>query len=159
MLEIILPILVYVVPFLILLGLGFFVGGTTERRHYARIERREQEMSDMLLTQVKTFPHAISGERAPELICAEVVVATDYLKSLFAKFRNFFGGEVRSYQTLMDRARREALLRVQARARHRGHNALCNIRIQTADVGGNSLERKVATVAVIASATAYTADA
>ncbi len=91
------------------------------------------------------------------MIVGEAVIATDYLKSFLAKLRNIFGGRVGSYQSLMVRARREALLRIVEEAKRQGYNAVCNVRMQTADVGGNSTMRRVAMVAILASATAYTA--
>lgn len=137
------------------LALGLFVGSYQERRHFRSIEQREGQMADMLVTQLKSFPHSQSGPKPPRLIVSEVVIATDYLKSFLAKLRNIFGGRVRSYQSLLIRARREAVLRLMEQAHHDGYNALCNVRLETADVGGNSTMRRVATVAILASATAY----
>ena len=60
-----------------------------------------------------------------------------------------------SCQTLLIRPRREALLRIVEAASQQGYNAVCNVRFETADVGGISTMRKVAMVAIVASATAY----
>ena len=139
--------------FLILLGL--IVGRARERAHFRSIERREAATADVLVTQLKTFPNRVRGESAPALFMGEAVMATDYLKSFIARIHNIFGGQVTSYQTLLIRARREALLRIVEAARQQGYNAVCNVRFETADVGGNSTMRKVAMVAIIASATAY----
>ena len=141
-----------------LLGLGFFVGGFNERRHFAHIALREANHGDMLVTQTKNFPLGVAIETAPTMVTGEVVIATDYLKNYFAKWRNIFGGRVRSYQSLLERARREAILRMLDEASARGLNALCNVRLETADVGGNTAQRKVAMVAIIASGTAYYAE-
>lgn len=140
---------------LFLLALGLFVGRHTERRHFRNIEQRERQMSDMLVTQLKSFPATAPGDPPACLVVAEVVIATDYLKSFLAKLRNIFGGEVKSYRSLLVRARSEATLRMQEQASRQGYNAICNVRFQMADIGGNSTTRKVATVAIIASGTAY----
>ena len=87
----------------------------------------------------------------------EVVIATDYLKSFQATIRKIFGGRLGSYQTLLDRARREALLRVIEQAQDQGYNAVCNVRLETADVGGNTSQRRVAMVGILGSGTAYQA--
>ena len=42
----------------------------------------------------------------------------DYLKNFLSRIRNIFGGEMKSYRTLMVRARREALLRIVEQAVH-----------------------------------------
>ena len=141
--------------FLFLILLGLFAGGWSERRHYEKLKRREQQTSDILVTQIKTYPSAAPENAQPRMVIAEVVIATDYLKSFLAKLRNIFGGEVKSFYSLMDRARREAIVRILEQAQQHGYNAVCNVRIQTADVGGNSTMRKVAMVAIIASGTAY----
>ena len=140
---------------LFLLSLGLFAGRYTERKHVLSLEMRERRLQDCLVTQLKSFPAAIPGTLPPCLFVGEAVIATDYLKSFLANLRNIFGGEVRSYQSLLTRARREALVRIQEQARQQGYNAICNVRFQTADVGGNSTMRRVAMVAIIASGTAY----
>ena len=140
---------------LFLLALGLFAGRYIERKHFRDIERRERQMSDMLVTQLKSFPAADLDTPVACLVVAEVVIATDYLKSFLASLRNIFGGEIKSYQSLLARARSEATLRIQEQARRQGYNAICNVRYETADVGGNSTMRKVAMAAIIASGTAY----
>ena len=145
--------------FAFFLLLGLFVGGYRERSHFARLDQRERALSDMLVTQLKSFPSAVTGESPPTLLVAEAVIGTDYLKSFLAGLRNIFGGEIRSYQTLLVRARREALLRVMEQAESRGYNAVCNVRFSMADIGGNTgSQKKVAIAALMASGTAYHAD-
>ena len=141
---------------LFLIGLGYIAGTIAEQRHIAGLTRRERENGSFLVTQLKTFPAHVARDPAPQMIVAETVIATDYFKSFLAGLRRFFGGEVRSFHSLLSRARREATQRVVEQARALGYNAICNLRLETADVGGSSANRKGATmVAIIASATAY----
>jgi uncharacterized protein YbjQ (UPF0145 family) len=95
----------------------------------------------------------------PRLFTGEVTIGSDAMKNWLAKWRKFFGGEIRSYETLQRRARREACLRVVEQARSEGYNALCNLRIDGADIVGaasNPRRRKqAAIVSVLASGTAY----
>lgn len=142
-----------------LLGLGLFVGGAVERAHFKRLAEREEEIADVLVTQLASYPDIDPRGRPPEAFFAEVVVASDYLKNFLAGFRRFFGGEILSYQRLMDRARREAILRLVEQARAAGFDALCNVRVETADVGGNNAnynkKQKAMMAPILASATAY----
>jgi len=140
---------------LFLLALGFFVGHYRETSHIRNLDQREQQMSDMLVSQLKSFPASGPGAAPPQMFFGETVIATDYFKSFLAKFRNIFGGEVKSYQSLLIRARRESLMRVLEQARNQGYNAVCNVRYESADIGGNSTARQVAMVCIIATATAY----
>lgn len=146
-----------VVPTLVLLLLGLVVGGSRERLHIRHLDAREQQLSQMLATQVKTYPAAVTSSQPPTLLVAECIIATDYLKSFLAALRNIFGGEVRSYQSLLTRARREATLRILEQAREQGYNAICNLRLETADIGGSVTQTKrgAVMVAILASATAY----
>ncbi len=137
---------------LVVLGL---IGTYAERRHIANLVRREAATTKILATQTRRCMTAAEQSLTPTLIVAEVVIATDYLKQFFAKWRNIFGGEVRSYSTMLERAKREALLRLKEEARQKGYNAICNVRVDSADVGGSALQRRVAMAAVLASCTAY----
>ena len=148
-------LIIGLLTFLFLLALGWFVGGATEERHCRSLQQREEQQADCFVTQVKSYPNAAPDGPPSRMVVAEVVIATDYLKSFLARLRNIFGGEVRSYQSLLIRARREATLRILEEARRQGYNAVCNIRLDTADVGGSTATRKVAMVAIIASGTAY----
>lgn len=145
---------------LFLLLLGLLVGRTTEQNHFRNLRQREHELRDMLVTQIRSYPGFRPGESPPRMIVAEVVIATDYLKSFLAALRNLFGGEMKSYETMLERARREATLRILEQARQAGYNAVCNLRLETADIGGsaspvNNQKRRAVMATILASATAY----
>jgi len=145
---------ILIVLFLMALGYGF--GSLAERRHFRRLDERESRNTGFLVTQLKSFPNCAPGAMAPQLIVAETVVASDYFKTFLAGLRGLFGGEVRSFHSLLARARREATQRVVEQARELGYDAVCNLRIETADIGGNaSRKKKAAMVAIMVSATAY----
>ncbi len=145
------------VMFLALILLGLIAGGAAERAHFTSLAAREQATRGFLLTQTRRYLDIEPGGPPPQMLMAEVVIASDYLKSFLASLRNLFGGEVKSYQTLLERARREATLRIVEQARRQGYNAICNLRLETADIGGNFTGKGAAMVAIIASATAYRA--
>jgi len=48
--------------------------------------------------------------------------------------RNFFGGRVSSYETLVERARREATLRMKQEAAEFGAQVVFNLKLETASV-------------------------
>ena len=149
--------LFYFLPPLALLLLGYIAGTLTEKGHLKRLAGRERALSDMTVTNLRGYQPGAVGERRAEMVVGEVVIATDYWKTLLAKIRKIFGGELRSYLSLMERARREAIVRVLEEARRRGHNAVCNVRLVSADIGGSTANAKgAAMVAIMAWATAYT---
>jgi uncharacterized protein YbjQ (UPF0145 family) len=141
---------------LFFIGLGFFVGGAIERSHFRGLDRREGEHAGFLITQLKSYPGAVAGPSPPTMLCGEAVISSDYLKTWLASIRKIFGGEMRSYQSLLVRARREALLRIIEEARRLGYNAVCNVRYASTDIGGGAKRRNRAVmVTILASATAY----
>jgi uncharacterized protein YbjQ (UPF0145 family) len=118
--------------FLALLAAGFIVGQLLEKRHYASIFRREQELANLPAIASKHTP-AIHNIEAM-LVTGNVVVSVDYFKRFLAALRNFFGGRVKSYETLIDRARRESMLRMKEAAHAAGATIIFNIKIETASI-------------------------
>jgi uncharacterized protein YbjQ (UPF0145 family) len=62
---------------------------------------------------------------------------------------------MKSYHSLMDRARRETTVRLLESAREMGYNAICNLRMEPADIGGNIGKKGSVMVCIVGSATAY----
>lgn len=143
-----------------LLAMGLFIGGYNERQHLESMRQREVAVGDLLVTQIKSYPASAPGAATPTLLVSEVVISSDYLKTFLAGLRNIFGGEVKSFQTMLERSRAEALLRLKEQAVAQGYNALCNVRLETADLGGreSSQKNRIVMAPIIASATAYQAE-
>lgn len=149
--DIIIPVALTVV----LLMLGFSIGTITEYRHFKNLQRREQALNHIVQTQNRIFLAPTPGEVPPAIICCETAIASDYFKNFLAAFRKLFGGEMRSYHSLMVRARRETLTKMLEQANLRGYNAICNVRLETADVGGNFQKKGTVMVCMLGTATAY----
>lgn len=114
---------------------GFVAGRLNERRHYASIRRRERELADVLVFAIRFPPPGLTAP-AMKLVTGSAVIADDYFKSLVAGLHSFFGGRVRSYESLLDRARREAVLRMKAEARSFAAGMIVNVKFQTFAVPG-----------------------
>jgi uncharacterized protein YbjQ (UPF0145 family) len=120
---------------LTLAATGFVAGRLIERRHYASIRRRERQLAGILVFAMR-FPPPTLAASASRLVAGSVVIADDYFKSLVAGLQSFFGGRLRSYESLVDRARREAVLRMKAEARGLGARMIVNVKFQTFAVPG-----------------------
>ena len=115
---------------LLLLVVTYFIGSAIERKHFTRIRAREYAL--------RRFP-AITLEHPPEdweieevgLVTGSVVISIDHFKRFLSALRGLVGGRVKSYETLLDRARREALLRLKESAREAGYRAVINVRLET----------------------------
>lgn len=142
------------VIFLFLLSLGYIAGSWAEKRHYQSIKRREKEM--LHLPVVTGRESYITGEvEKSELVLGSVVVSIDYFKRLLAILRNIFGGNVKSYESLVDRARREAILRMKQQAQEIGADMVINLRLETSTIGQSANTKKqVGSIEVIAYGTA-----
>ncbi|MBX3419235.1 MAG: heavy metal-binding domain-containing protein [Pirellulaceae bacterium] len=152
MLELFIGLLFFMVPAVVF---GMIFGRTIEKRHLRRLDEHDSKYRGFLVTQVKSFPDAVPGNQPPTLICSEVVIASDYLKNFFASWRNFFGGEVRSYSRMTERAKREVVARLVTEAEALGYNAICNVRIETAEIGNRRQKGAQAMSSCIGYATAY----
>ena len=144
---------------LLLIIVGFTIGKVTERLHFASLARREGMLGPMLVTDVRPYAPGVMASPHPQMVVVEVVIAADYFKTFVAALKKIIGGELRTYENIARRARSEALLRLKETAQRAGYNALCNLRVDTADVAGKKQQgqakAQAAMVGVIASATAY----
>jgi len=128
-------LIIQLVIFLLLLGVGLFVGRAREKKHFNMLAEKERELSSIMISDLKTIPVDWQVEKS-FLVIGSTVVATDYFKTVSASLRNLFGGEMRSLGTLMERGRREAMVRMLEAAKAKGAGAVWNIRLETASITG-----------------------
>lgn len=121
-----------ILVFAFLLALGYGVGQYLERRHYRSIARREEALRGLLVIQTRFPPAAFAERTTSVLVTGSVVISVDYFKAFVAGMRTLVGGRLRSYESLIDRARREAVLRMKEQARSRGATAIMNVKFQDA---------------------------
>ena len=124
------------------LFVGWLVGHLSETKHERSLALREEELRDIEATDLRNPPGFADAEGPCVLVSGEAVVASDTFKSWVFGFKNVVGGESKTFTRLFDRARREALLRMKKRARELGCNAVCNVRFDSADIGGNAAGAK-----------------
>ena len=115
---------------LFLLIVTYFIGTRVEARHYRSIRAREREWMNLPVLTFQTLPPRWEVEDAA-LILGSVVVSLDYFKRFLAGLRGIIGGRIKSYESLLDRARREAVLRLKQQAIERGFDAVLNVRLET----------------------------
>ena len=133
--------------FAVLISLGYFFGRSAEKSHYKSILKREKEL---LRLPTSTSKYVVGDSReihSGELVTGSMVVSVDYFKRVLAALRNFFGGNVQSYETLIDRARREAVLRMKESCPDAGQ--IINLRIETSSITKGS-RKQIGSVEVLA---------
>ncbi|WP_317930160.1 YbjQ family protein [Halioxenophilus sp. WMMB6] len=118
--------------FLVLLTLGYIFGRQAEKRHFKSIFEREAKYQDILCFSERLPPAGMGAEGV--LVSGSVVVAVDYFKMVAASLRNLVGGRVTAFETLLERGRREAILRMKEEAERRGAKLIVNVKLETASI-------------------------
>jgi uncharacterized protein YbjQ (UPF0145 family) len=119
--------------FLVLLACGYGFGRYAEKKHYRSIIAREKELNSLPAIATRIIPQT-TKPYASKLVAGNVVISVDYFKRLIAGLRNLVGGRVTSYETLIDRARREAILRMKENAESQGAEMIFNIKFETSSI-------------------------
>lgn len=127
------------IVFLTLLVTGYVVGSILERRHYRSIIEREKQLIALPAVSIEFLPPG--QHRNLGLVTGSAVISVDYFKRFVAGLRDLFGGRHSSYESLIDRARREAILRMKASC-PAGTTSIMNMRIETAAVGSQHIGRR-----------------
>jgi len=109
---------------------AYFVGSAIERRHFSAIRKREDRLHGYPVLTFENLPTDWRVESS-DLVTGSVVISLDYFKRIIAGLRALIGGRVKTYEPLLDRARREALLRMTESAKSRGFDAVINVRLET----------------------------
>ena len=126
---------------LILLLLAYFIGTLIERRHFRSIRKRESENAEFPVVSFNTMPTDWNAASST-LVSGSVVISLDYFKRVIAGLRSIVGGRIKTYEPLLDRARREAMLRMIESARQDGYDAIFNVRLETSRLANSSGEGK-----------------
>jgi len=138
--------------FFVLMGVGYTAGTFAEKRHYRSIHAREQALLHLPAVTTRTSHYPDAQIESADLVLGSTVISVDYFKQFVAMLRKIFGGTVRSYETLLDRARREAVLRMKEVAG--GAVVIVNVRIEAAPIGKKARKGNVSCVEAVAYGTA-----
>jgi len=131
---------------------GYFIGSYLEKKHYASINKREEEYASLPAIVLKKPLIKDTQIKDSYLVNGSVVVSIDRFKQLIAALRNIFGGNISAYESLLDRARREAILRMKENSNNA--NEIINIRVETSSISKNSQKGSIGSVEVLAYGTA-----
>lgn len=136
----------------IIIAVGLFVIGW----YFGR--RNEKKHLDDLFVSEKLLGHVIvSGERFFEPVCnsiknshchecsgvlvvGSVVIAQDRFKFVVAQLLSLLGKNLTVYEILLERGRREALVRMKRQADKAGCNQIFGVRFETSVINMYSLE-------------------
>ncbi|MGB5492465.1 MAG: heavy metal-binding domain-containing protein [Woeseiaceae bacterium] len=130
----------YALPLIVLMA-AYFIGSTIEKRHFASIREREDAIHGFPVVSFDTMPDDWHAESS-DLVTGSIVISLDYFKRVIAGLRGLIGGRIKTYEPLLERARREALLRMTESARKQGFDAVFNVRLETSRLANATRDGK-----------------
>lgn len=120
-----------------LLVLGFLFGRVAEKRHFKRLVEREANSQELPVVATRYPPEDRNYRQ--QLVTGNVVIASDYFKVFLAGLINIFGGRVTPYESMLDRARRESVLRMKDQATELDAAYVFNIKFDTTQIATGRL--------------------
>jgi uncharacterized protein YbjQ (UPF0145 family) len=149
------PFVAAAVAVLLVVGMARWI----DREHREALAYRRREMGHLYVTNMRTYPGRADGSPS-ELIVAEYVLGCNIWTTLVGRLKMLFGGEIGGFHDLATRARQEVVLRVMEQAAARGFDAVCNLRLESVDIAGQTTasgkqKNRKMFVGLIAHATAY----
>ena len=117
--------------------IGWLIATWFERRHFKSMSEREIPLQGIKVNNAKRISSC--EPEGVTLLIGSVVVAHDYFRTLIIFLRRLIGGNIKPYEKLVERGRREALIRLKEEAELRGIDKVINIRFTTSSVTGRFL--------------------
>lgn len=149
--ESLISLLINLVLPILLIVAALITGTIIEKRHYQSIDKREALLGNIVLLNGKEYPKDTPVADA-QFVSGSVVISYDYFKRFLAGLRQIFGGEIKSYVSLLDRGRREAILRMKEKCPDA--DLIINLRLDTSSISKGRRKRGLGTIEVFAYGTA-----
>ncbi len=139
---------------ILILATTYFIGSWIEKKHFNDIREREAKAHGFPVVSFNTMPDDWNVNSS-HLVSGSMVVSLDYFKRVIAGLKGLVGGRLTTYEPLLDRARREAVLRMTEEAQQQGYDAIFNVRLETSRLASAGRDGKgVAGVEMLAFGTA-----
>lgn len=119
---------------LVLVTTGWYFGARAERGHLKSLMADEQKYQHIQVSSERFYEP--KGINESILVVGSVVIAQDKFKQVVAAMLSLFGKNLTVYETLLDRARREVVLRAKRQANDAGCHALYGLRFEMTEVQG-----------------------
>lgn len=124
-------LIIQIVIFAILFSVGFGFGRFNERKHLQYLDEQEQRLAYIRVNNSRFIESTLPGH----MISSNVVISHDYFKYAIANVQNMLGGHLTSYESVVERARREAIVRLKLEAEKMGADQIMGIRLSTTELG------------------------
>lgn len=124
-------LILQIIIFAILFCVGFGFGRYNEGKHFRYLDEQEQRLAYIRVNNSRFVVSEYSGQ----MISSNVVISHDYFKYAIANVQNILGGRLTSYESVVERARREAIVRLKLEAEKIGATQIMGIRLSTTELG------------------------
>ena len=124
-------LILQIIIFAILFSVGFGFGRYNEGKHFRHLDEQEQRLAYIRVNNSRFVVSEYSGQ----MISSNVVISHDYFKYAIANVQNMLGGRLTSYESVVERARREAIVRLKLEAEKIGATQIMGIRLSTTELG------------------------
>ena len=124
-----------IVVAIILFIVGWYFGTRNERQHLASLDEEEKLLGHIIITSERFYEPRTQNQA--QLVIGSVVIAQDRFKSVIANLLSIFGKNLTGYETMLERGRREAVVRMKWQASEIGYNHVLGVRIETANIGAH----------------------
>lgn len=94
----------------------YVTGTQIEKKHFRSVIQREQALLSLPFTSENYTAFEGQPVADVELVSGSCVVAADFFKVWVSGIKSIFGGKLTTYESLLDRARREAVIRMKSKA-------------------------------------------
>lgn len=117
-----------IIIFFILLVITFITGTLIEKKHLKSLEMRENTLPKVPVINFDrhTFNQPVE---TVNMLSANAVIGADYFKTVLSNLVSIFGGNISAIENVLQRARREAVIRLKQQSF--GADFLANLRYET----------------------------
>ncbi|UNU73703.1 YbjQ family protein [Moraxella nasovis] len=122
----------------VLFFVGWYFGRANEHKHLAKLDEDEKLLAHIIISNERFYMPITQTDG--QLVMGSVSVAQDRFKLVFADFLSLFGRNLTVYENLLERARREAVVRMKRLAQSHGYNQIYGIRIETSSIDAGGVE-------------------
>lgn len=122
----------------ILFVMGWYFGTRNERKHLAELDDDERLVGHVIISSERFFVPKTHTDG--HLVIGSVSIAQDRFKLVFADILSLFGKNLTVYESLLERGRREAVVRMKRIAHEQGYNQIYGVRIETSAIDGGGVE-------------------
>ena len=114
---------------------GLLIGSHIEQSHLRALDAAETNLRHIRVTDTNTAASKLGVEAGnARFVAGSVVIAPDVFRGTLSKLRLFIGGEMRWYERVLHRGRREALCRMLQEADRLGAAAVVNVRLEASNL-------------------------